>query len=701
MIHQRLQFIRITDTQINYKQTTERLADGETTSTSNQVELTQFKDTGEQTIQDRLVISKLADKSNPYPDQTPVQVLSRNYRVATLTWGPGIPTTTVMEFPRDLIAVPGLAERLKPFKWMKAGVRLQVKINATQFHYGAYMISHIPNHTDMTHANTVYQQSGNRPIVLSPSLQNSCTFDLEWINPYNFFLIPGTSEIARVFFTPLTPLGTANSNVTDTVDIQVFASFINPEVSGYIAQAQVVKESISRTERGIAGQTDLISAVLEKIPIIGNIVENFATIASVMDKPTNVAMTNPMEPSFSREMSKGVGLDNTQSLSLHTLAPVNLKYEFLSEDQDSMNILKIAQTPMLNVLHTFQGTLSNVDLLGTPLGGPVDYFQFVARHFQYWRGSIKYKLYFYTSNFSSCRFRISVLYTNTIPDDNNAGDVISRVVDVRGDTEYEFTVPYLWPTVYRPLSQSDALPRIVIQQLIPIVGPSFEEDPQIFLAVWRAAGEDIRFNQLCSYDPNSYGAIQTYNQPPIYEAQMDPTMSFKKTFNPIVDGSFFIKEQGAISGEMIVSLHDVVKRYVTGNAFVGDVAITYPDKTKLGPYHSFSRIFKYWRGSRRLKAQVKTDANLWYTAVLQNPTMSLDAGNGMCFTSSTQWPMLNIEIPWYSSLPFLPTDATSVAHYDTHDNPRDPIVTDHASWILSFVSAGDDFFYGVLIAPQL
>jgi len=295
-----------------------------------------------------------------------------------------------------------------------------------------------------------------------------------------------------------------------------------------------------------------------------------------------------------------------------------------------------------------------------------------------------------------------VLYNNTFPNDNTSGDVVSRIVDVRGDTEYEFTVPYLWPTMYRPLSESGALPRILIQQLIPIVGPSFEEDPQIYLAVWRAAGEDIRFNQLCSYDSNSYGATQTFNQPPVYQAQMDPTQCFKKTFNPIVDGSFFIREQGTISGEMINSLHDIVKRYVGGlqqPPIIGDRVITYPDVSQYGAYHSFARIFKYWRGSRRLKALVKSDPNLWYYTVLENPTASFDSGNAIAFTSSTTWPMIGIEIPWYSSLPFIPVDSTSVPVYDLADNPRNPLVTDYGSYLKTYLSAGDDFTYGVLIAP--
>jgi hypothetical protein len=671
-----------------------RQANTDSTTADSQVEITQFRDTGVKTDQSNVVnpsrvISKI---SNPYPDQTPVEVLSRMFKVAEFPWTGGVPVTNTLDFPRQLLSIPVLAERMKPFRWARSDLKIQVKINSTQFHYGAYMISYIQNHTGFKHANNVFQQSGNRPIVLSASVQDSCEFNINWMNPYNFFEVNDpSSQIARVFFTPLTPLGVANENVTDTVQVQVYAGFVQPETSGYIAQSSVIKESKMKSKFSLADGPDLVKSIFEKIPIISGIVEDFGSMISALDKPASLEATGPIEFGFSREMSKGVGLDPAQSLSLQTLAPVDMTRELMGEEIDYMNILKVAQTPMITLIQKHQGNSNPINLLATPLGGPLDYFQFISRHFNYWRGSIKYLINFYTSNFTSCRYRISMLYDNTIPDDNTGGDVISSVVDVRGDTQYEFTAPYLWPTAYRSLQTSGDLPRLVIQPLIPIIGPSFEEDPAIQIVVWRAAGEDIKYNQLVTYDPN------------LYPMQMDPQAHFKKTFKPITEGSCFIREQGTISGENIQSTHDVIKRYVTGSTLDGNKLITYPNPTLLGAYHTMSACYKYWRGSRRVKTLLKYDTNLTAFIVLENPTASLNAGNAMAFTPTQQWPSLSIEVPWYSSLPFLPVRPNSVPVYDTTDNPREPILEplDPYTGGSIFLSAGDDFLYGLLVAPDL
>jgi len=690
------------------------------TTTTSQVQITQLRDTGVKTDQVNVVNPSAILKSvaNPYPDQTPVDILSRMYLVGNFIWSSGIPVLNTMDFPYALLQIPQITERLRAFRWMRAGIRLQVKINSTQFHYGAYMISYIQNHKGLKHATTLYQQSGNRPLVLSAAMQNSCDFTINWMNPYNFFEVTnGTSEIARVFFQPITPLGVANPNVTDVVRIQVYASFTQPECAGYQMQSGVVAEAKKKSKFQLADGSDLVTSIFEKIPIIGGIVNDFTRVISALDKPASLMATNPIELSFSREMSKGVGLDTAQSLSLMSLAPVDLTRQLMGEEDDKMNLLKIAQVPMLHHLHKFQGINDTTTFAVTPYAGNLDYFQFIARHFSYWRGSIKYKFCFYTSNFTSCRFRISVVFNNVAPTEETAGDITSSIVDVRGDTVYDVTIPYLWPTLYRPFRIEVAKPLIYVQQIIPIIGPSFEEDPVIQMVVWRSAGEDVRFNQLVTYynyleQPLAPLALKVAEpvqlpekepvQEKVFDMQMDPQACFKKTFEPIALSSCFIREQGTISGEHIESLHDIIKRYVTGYSLLNNKLITYPNPTQLGAYHTMSAIFKYWRGSRRVKTITKVDAGGVAYHVMENPTDSYNAGNGMAFTLPNTWPTLSTEIPWYSSLPFLPVRPLSVPVYSVTDNPRDPLLepVDVFTNGAIFLSAGDDFLYGLLIAPD-
>jgi hypothetical protein len=643
---------------------------------------------------------------NTYPSQTPTNILTRNYKIAEIPWGPGVPTTTTLDFPKVLLTNPNIIKRLTGFSWMRAGVKLEVKINATSFHYGAYMVSWIPNHTDSSHATTVFQQSGNHPIILSPSLQNSCVIDIPWINPYNFFPIADPlSDIAKVFFTPLSPLLRTTPDVSDTAYIQVFASFTDPETAGYIAQSSNSMKAESK-EKSRLQITDLvpstISTVMEKIPIIGNMIDTLMPLISALDKPTSVQATTPVSIQFSRDLSHGSGLDYSNSLSLKQLAPVNLDQSLMGESSSTMSLRDIISIPMIYDITTFTNSTLPLNFLIVPNATASDYLGFISRFFHYWRGSIKFQINFYTSSFITGRFRISVLYSSSAPTDVNAGDVVSRIIDVKGDTSISFTVPYLWDTTYRTLNDSQ-FPTLHIQRVSPIIGQSLATDAKILVVTWRAAGEDFTFNQLV----DQYTGFEdldalSFDDSSDYEPQTDPRADFKKVFDPIIGGSSFIRETGAITGEIIDSVHDITKRYVTGIFYTGVTYTTSPQPSLFtGAFHRLGAIFKYYRGSRRVKVVTKKDPNVVVALLMQNPGFTEDAANGMSYTINDFWPTLEVEIPWYSSVPFWPIEETKANHLRLPDRPRTIVSKgfEPSSTLESFISGGDDFTFGFLIAP--
>lgn len=711
----------MTETNKNIQETQDlNIGTDEKDMPKQQIELTQFADIGRRTDQDieskpQLILTRI---TNPYPDQTPYQVLSRNYKVAEYVWGPATGPFT-LNFPEELLMIPTIAERLASFLYMRAGVKIEVKINATQFHFGAFMISWIPNHEGNVHAANIQQQSGNRPIILSPAVQNSCTFNIPWINPYNYFnTADGTSNICRMWFTPLTPLGRASDNVTDSVSVQVYASFTDPEVAGYIAQSGTTmkqyvaqsgktmkSESVSKSMNGVistvSNATETISTILEKIPIVGGVIENLFGLISALDKPTSTAAMQPVSLAFARDLSLGTGLDYSSPLSLHPLTAVSMDYSLMGETTDVMSVSRVLQTPMIGIVKTFQTVNTSYNepvrpVFAPPVGIRKDYLAFMTTFFAYWRGSIKYKLSFYTSTFTSCRFRVSILYNSTALTDDNSGDVVSRIVDVKGDTSIEFTVPYLWHTLYRKISDGIDYPQLAISQISPIIGPSLTADPAIHMVLWRAGGEDFKLNQLVQ--PIELAAVQSLDFEEDVPAQSDPRADFKRTFNPIIEGSCFIRESGAITGEHIDSLHDMCKRYC-GNTIATE---TYPKTTTgSGPFHILSECFKYWRGSRRVKVSIPDDNADATHVVLQNPNNTTDIENGAVFTIRRIWPFLECEIPWYSTLPFTPIETASVPIHIGGDDPQSIFFNEsHIGEGPSFISGGDDFTFGFLIAPR-
>jgi len=180
---------------------------------THQVQITKFVEAEpEVTVSTQTLPQKDYLKTvNPFPN-VDLTVLRRKYRVATMVWSSSLASNLILNFPQTLNNVNYIADVLQTFKWMNAGVELEIRINSTQFHFGALMVSWIPNtNSDTAHANDFIQQSGNHPVVLSASTQNSATIKIPYINPDSYYQIAGsTSNIAKVWITPLTFFGVSN-----------------------------------------------------------------------------------------------------------------------------------------------------------------------------------------------------------------------------------------------------------------------------------------------------------------------------------------------------------------------------------------------------------------------------------------------------------------------------------------------------------
>lgn len=729
----------------------------------HQIEITQYQAAGP--VAEQVVDIKdatLKDIINPYPDQTPTELLQRTYKVAEFSWGP-ITSTNIVDFPASLTVIPQIADKLKQYKYMRSAVRVQIKLLTTQYHYGAYMVSWIPNHNTTDYAGSIRQQSANRPIVISAADQGTAVFDIPYINPYTFWPTnDNKNQICRLFLTPITPLLRASSSVTDTVKVQVYASFVEPIVTGYIGQSAIEEaakpfdwaehgddelpqpprrkkkwkrkpkepqapvknprtmqyEAFKKTAAGVVDTgtkaTTSVSTFLEKLPMIGGMVEDavlpFLKALAILDKPSSIASSEKCILSFTNDLSLGSGLDNSNPLSLHPMTPLSMELDVAGENimSGSMTIARVIRTPMIRDVVTLTNanpTWNNRVIPRDP-DYKDDFVAYMSRYFRFWRGSFKYMICFYTSTFITARVRISVRYNTNPITDLNDGDIVSRLVDVKGDTIVELTVPYLWDTLYRPTEPVTFLPLITVSLTSPIVGLSIDTDPSIATVIWRSAGEDFVFSQLVSYtqdvtevdslDFESSSEIETA------EPQMNPQERFRMTFDGIVQGTNFTFEDGLITGEKIVSLNDMLKRYTDNN--VNRPNNTYPDTLGVGAFHRLSEIFKYWRGSRRTKTRYKIDGSDYseQTIIAENPSGSTDAGNGLVLTVPTQWNWNEVQVPWYSSLPFIPTNQATVYHYEPLDNPTGVIYypsLEAAANGRNLISGGDDFVYIYLVSP--
>jgi hypothetical protein len=684
--------------------------------------------------------------SNPFPSQAPSRVLGRRYLVSTLSWQVGMGLNSNLSFPGLLLAVPAISEYLQAFNWMRAGVDLEVRINTSPFHYGAFMISHMPNQTGSSHMNSIAQCSGNKAIIVSAATQDAVKVHLPWVNPFLYFpLASGTSEIALVNFREVAPLTAISSEVTDTVYIQVYAAFSDIDLAGYLpinappkihiplgkrneAQASKpekfnqanfpaviedantgekldivnynkdgsIKEAEQKAKNDEVAEQGTAKQALAYFGPIGNIVNGALMFGKgiaglfALDKPRTVqhpmfTVVNSVIPG----MAKGEGIDMCESLSLLQNDTTNNMSVAMGNESEVVSLLWVAMHPMIFTVKIFDGITDTLSFPVTPFQysgtSQLDYLGAVSNLFQRWRGPIKFLFQFFTSPFISARFKIHLLYSTTIPDPENTGDVITQIVDVKGDTEYAFEVPFLWYTMWRDFADGINLPVIYVEPIIAPVGPAISSSPTIYLVVWRAAGDSFQWQRLVE---------PIVTETAVNEAQCDVVSKFKSKFPPLVVGTHDNVESKMCNPEHIVAFNQIWKRYErsTDLTFAPSLVDAWT-----GHISYCTNFFKYWHGGRRA-VFLETNASNGLSGLPNGLNVfTSNPSNGLAtFQNYTVQANCKVEVPYYNNIPFLPCDPSSTPT----TQPELPIYPDTNSTLsLGVWSGADDFSFGYLCSP--
>jgi hypothetical protein len=205
---------------------------------NNETALTQFKESANVVTQEISGHDYLERISNPFVDQTPTQVLERVYRLATISWTPGMANQAFV-FP-SLLVNTLIANYLAPFRYFRAGVKLQIRMNSTPYHQGALMVSSLPTINASIGSPTVlwnpYVLSGFKPVVLSASTQDSCVIEFPYLNPIPWLSVSTlstSSAIGTILISELNELTSTSTGVPASVELLVFGSFTNPKVASY------------------------------------------------------------------------------------------------------------------------------------------------------------------------------------------------------------------------------------------------------------------------------------------------------------------------------------------------------------------------------------------------------------------------------------------------------------------------------------
>jgi len=521
----------------------------------NQTHQVRFEDTTETIeIDNRLPFQKLYSSVNPYPDETPRQLLSRIVRLTNIPWGPsGIGGAAFMTFDplRTLVQnSPTHAMILGNiinggtfggmYRYLRCSMEVTFKLNTTPYHQGVVCVGWTPQLVPNA-CYTKYYAPQMDGTLLSASVQDQAIVTIPFCSSRPHYDLYGSgsylqSHPSTVWMVVINTLVATQPSITDTIDISCWIQLKDIDIYGIVPQTtpsdmkikakklpekkttssddmyeeqadfnrgKTNKESQTKQHAGLSakGVADLVAPILSTVPVVGDIVRLGSMIMN-MSKPTSdQAVTYTMDRQ-NRGHSMQTGEDFSEPLS--PFPSFNVTKD-LGMESSEMHAVDFAKKPCMlyQLTATTKGILDQLIIhpmnyfVSTQRTEP-DYLAFTTSMFNYWRGSIKFLFQFVGSPFYSCRFRISVSHTNAPPATIGDGTGhFSRVIDVKGDTWSSITIPYLnkrvWSytlATFEPTYHDYAY--LTIEALTDVMGSSLPATAKIYINIYRGAGNDFQ-----------------------------------------------------------------------------------------------------------------------------------------------------------------------------------------------------------------
>lgn len=721
--------------------------------------------------------------ANPYEEQDLQKVLTRSYKVAEFEWeatdseGAAI---NLVRFPEALFLIPNIASKLEQFEWLRADVECEVKINATEFHNGALMLSTMPHFkgTSDSCMSTHEQRCQAQNVVVMPaSAVNSVRLKIARAGPRMFDQAhdSASGQIGVLYIDVFHPLTNAAGTTPSPVKITVFANFVDPHVAGYgvtpLSPAEI-KSRIRRIRRPgfyekhsktsphkeavTKSKTGLLSGVAEAVgsaaPLIAvSPLAEFAPFAMLagaaapflksmgLDKPVDLRGSAPVRADYWRDLIHGHGMFDGTRIALHPEAGLSDVKGMSQLGRHSIRditsrpqcIKKGVITSLVPTNDAFEhfpvtpGLSMRTGIQGSSAVYYPSHLAYLSQMFNKWRGSMKIHIKFVSSRFTTARLRILHFPNAELPPDLEefAGDSCSAVIDLRGNTEFSFSVPHYSAYPYLPIpgfympgdegtyqAVPFVAPHVALSLVNPVCIPESTGNSDINYSIWVSAGDDFEFAGFNAwYLRPSSGIValpsvtQKREEPediedlekimrkhvkksknPAEKHSLEET--FKAPFKPLVQATGQI-EAGLVSTEKFTSVQDLLHRFELDVPMGGDNIPIFPDMVSAPNtiLKKFMRIFQFYRGSQRFKIAWDANFGIGYAEYAAQPSTRV-AYTGLS-------PPLDVEVPWDEYSYCAPTILEFAEdEVDPNHVPR----LNHPGIQYYFRAVGEDFQFGSL-----
>jgi len=486
------------------------------------------------------------------------------------------------------------------------------------------------------------------------------------------------------------------------------------------------REVHTKDEQGLSvpGVASLISPIIRSIPYASDVIDIGKMILSNLDKPTTDQSIMYIREEGNRGHNWLTGVDYCEELSSF---PSSSVARTLGMESSDINVVDYCKKPLLfysEVITTagvkFYIPVHPMNFLSSIRTEP-DFLAFGTSFYSYWRGSIKFLFQFVGTPFYSCRFKISVSHTGAAVA-GGTGDgtgYYSHIVDAKGDAWFELSVPFLcartWSSTFDWTGNDDTF--LTVEALTDVQGSSLPATASYYMNIYRAAGDDYQLASLQTarnlgltpldrprLDNNKY-TRQYATVIPGMEAQCSVAGRFKQPFQGITPTATGTLETGINMADTSSTVSDVCKRFSI-YTFTARNWGSYPNgngplepASAPGMIFMWSRVYAFWRGSRRIK-RIASDNNsqLLLRGLWGDGSEHHYDGTPINLAASDY--VSSCTVPWYCLNSWSP--AAGVLTYT--NSPEDPETVNYYDYVYPsdsrlLLAAGDDFCFLYPIAP--
>lgn len=636
------------------------------------------------------------------------RALDREYLLGNITWSLSSAsgaTLATYYFPQDLFSQTFIAQKIADFRFFRAGVRLSVRLTSNKLLYGSILVVYIPQlDTNDTVPTSVNMLTGFPHMLVSASSGEAAVFDVPFIYNRRALDLVETmfDQMGRFIVMVVNPLLDISGTVS-TANVMVTAQFLDAEL--FMPHADIAASFETQSGKGVEGriksEKGSVSSIYNITKSIGSAVRaaalsssyagGAATVAQTamsaahmlgLSKPRTTDMTSVLKVNPYSDLNSGTGIDLTPTLGMDPENQISTKPNVGGIGIDEMDLKQICGTPNLTGIHTLGPTTSalgietsNFHISPSLVTG--SYAEWIANLFTFVSGSKKIKLYFMASQFHSARI---VLYLSDAPTATQWQNCYHRIIDVQGDTQVEFTLPYT--SSYVAASTGGLGSDFVLYvTVLSWSQPDASLNTPIYLNTYSAASDDIEFGGLIDEE---------------FVVQSCPRNEFAKSFEPFHASMTGYKQEGFLFGEKYTTLRQVIHRYsaITQGSLLptvftvdhymgtGDVA----NKKYIG-LELIGLLFHFWRGSKRVKFIPKDQQQ--QSILIQNQDSRFLKGTAI---SCVPNPVAEIELPFYFNTLYLSTRSNTTQRASCGN-------VSHDTFLLT--AAGDDFSFHFIRPPPL